>query len=203
MKNVTPAVRAAATRLGVDLDEVTGTGAGGRVTVGDVRAAVGAGPFRARAARTAASGPYGGTGALPAFCASGLDPHDLLAYPVPIRSAMAAAPTLAAAYALGQRYAGLSDADAADRMVLDPAIPSETYYAYLDAQPAGYVGPGGTAATHGGTAQDSSYGHGHREAANAAARQREQVEARHRAVQTSHARREGVAMLGHLSSAHD
>ena len=36
---VTPAVRALANRAGVDLAAVTGTGVGGRITTGDVRAA--------------------------------------------------------------------------------------------------------------------------------------------------------------------
>ena len=35
----TPAVRALANRAGVDLTTITGTGVGGRITTGDVRAA--------------------------------------------------------------------------------------------------------------------------------------------------------------------
>lgn len=38
-KSVTPAVRAAAAQHGVNPGNVTGTGVGGRVTVGDVQAA--------------------------------------------------------------------------------------------------------------------------------------------------------------------
>jgi hypothetical protein len=51
-------------------------------------------------------------GPLPAFCASGLDPSLLAALPWPVRRPIAAAPSLAAAYALWQQYAG-PDGDAA------------------------------------------------------------------------------------------
>src|SRR5215472_11793799 len=43
---------------------------------------------------------------LPAFTASGLDPSVLASQPWPIRRQMAAAPTLAAAYELADKYAG-------------------------------------------------------------------------------------------------
>lgn len=82
-------------------------------------------PFAPRAASTAA-GPYTGTtGDLPAFTASGIDPKVLLRSPAPVRPAIAAAATAAEAYAIAQRYAGMSDTDAARALATDMSVPVE------------------------------------------------------------------------------
>ncbi|MCU1668049.1 MAG: hypothetical protein JWP40_976 [Blastococcus sp.] len=126
--DVSPAVRVQALRERVYLANVTGTGAGGRITVDDVRAHA---ELRRPLAAVAASGgrfpdpapeavtphaTYPGwlaaarkvgpeptlfaTGNLPPFTASGLDVSQLRSVPWQARPAMATAPTLAAAYAI-------------------------------------------------------------------------------------------------------
>lgn len=82
---------------------------------------------RASAPRAATpAGPYtGATSDLPAFTASGVDPKVLLRSPAPVRPAIAAAATTAEAYALAQRYAGMSDADAARVLATDMTVPVE------------------------------------------------------------------------------
>ncbi|GAA3785593.1 hypothetical protein [Micromonospora maritima] len=70
-------------------------------------------------------GPYTATGELPAFTASGIDPKVLLRSPAPVRPAIAAAPTTAEAYAIAQRYAGMSDADAARALATDMSVPAD------------------------------------------------------------------------------
>lgn len=169
---VTPLVRATAKRLGVDLNIVNATGAGGRVTMADVKAAA---PPRPRQVMPAGSRPtparprgtdvvaessqvliearnrnvdigsVRGTGTggavtvndvrasvgimpadhsrIPPFTASGVDPQVLRQYPGPVRAAMAAAPTTQDAHVLGQRYAGMSDAEAAEALRGDGSVP--------------------------------------------------------------------------------
>lgn len=111
-------VRQLADRLGVGLSEVPATGAGGRITMNDVRAL----------ARPAAVGT---SGALPAFTASGVDPQALLRYPSPVRPAMAAAATHGAAFAMANKYQGMSDADAKDALAFDVTVPVHLGGAYL------------------------------------------------------------------------
>lgn len=79
-----------------------------------------------RAAAGSPAGPYSGAASdLPAFTASGIDPKVLLRSPAPVRPAIAAAPTTAEAYAIAQRYAGMSDADAARALATDMSVPVE------------------------------------------------------------------------------
>ena len=133
----TPYAAAEAARLGVDLASVTGTGVGGRIRPADVRAA--APSAAAAAASVAPTGDgyrrnplvddlarrnpavYSAasaegppptlfvSGDLPPFCASGLDPAELLKVPWRARHALAAAPTIAAAYAIMDRSPGRTE----------------------------------------------------------------------------------------------
>ena len=112
----TPRVRALADRLGVRLADVTGTGAGGRVTPADVRAAAPREP--APVARLVPSG-------MPTFTASGLAPSAVLAVPTSVRRAVAVAPTAAIAHRLTQRYGGLCDEEARVRLRADREVPYE------------------------------------------------------------------------------
>lgn len=128
--NVTPVIAQLAARLGVNMSNVVGTGVGGRIRREDVLNAAqpGQGPSMARAGTSRprpAGNPYArGDSSLPAFTASGLDPAALLGFPAPVRAAMAAVPSQAEAYSIGQRYQGLSDLDAARAMVSDPSLPA-------------------------------------------------------------------------------
>lgn len=153
--HVTPLVRQLAQRHGVDLAALAGTGVGGRITDNDVYAASARlAPKRYGTQTAATSGDDGppqaklipaGSGylkiapsaakveahrvqqlsAIPAFTASGLDPQALLSLPGPVRSAVAAAPTLAAASELAQRYRGLSDEDALAALSKDRTVSCE------------------------------------------------------------------------------
>lgn len=149
--SVTPDVRKMADGLGVDLSTVNPRPGRTTVDVSDVvmahnrRATAGNPAYDAtpRAAQTA-SGPYTGSGnTLPAFTASGLDPTVLLRYPAPIRPALAALPTLAEAYQIGQSYLGLTDDEARRQLATDARIPTEVAYAWTDAN---QIEPGGIGA---------------------------------------------------------
>jgi hypothetical protein len=59
---------------------------------------------------------------LPPFTASGIDPRALLDVPGPVRPAMAAAETTAAAYALREKYAGMGDDEARAALARDRAV---------------------------------------------------------------------------------
>ncbi|WP_432571187.1 E3 binding domain-containing protein [Kineococcus sp. SYSU DK005] len=151
--NITAEARQVAAACGIDPTTLRGTGPAGQVVRADVvhqhntnlglgflnaRTGTGAGRPAARRASsaraTAASGPYtGAAGGLPAFTASGLDPAALLSYPAPVRPAMAAAATAAAAYGIGQRYAGLSDEQAALKLALDTTVEEAVAYAWGNA----------------------------------------------------------------------
>lgn len=117
-RGYTPAVRATATRMGVVLDTIKGSGAGGRVTLGDVHKAAGV-PRRPAAAAAAAA-----VAGLPAFTCSGMDPHRLLQVPPSVRAAVAAAPTLEQASALAAKYAGMSNDDARSALGGDSDVPA-------------------------------------------------------------------------------
>jgi len=197
-------VRALANRLGVRLGDVSGTGAGGRITTRDVHAAAprrgpatlaavpsAASAERSRVAAAAnehvtaptnvrelanhlgvqlrdvyAAGVSGATGMptesdvraqagrlglpgaastappLPAFTASGIDPRALLDFPAPVRPAMAAAESRAEAYALGQRYAGMTDELAAQALATDLTVPPDQAHAWATATGFRYWEPG-------------------------------------------------------------
>lgn len=79
-------------------------------------------------------------GALPPFCASGLDPQVLRSVPAPVRPAMAAASTTQEAYALLDRYRGLSDDDAQVVLSRDASVPE--HLAYQWANETGWIDPG-------------------------------------------------------------
>lgn len=150
--------RALAARLGVDLRTVRATGDGGLIDATDVtrahqgRAAPAAAVSRAA---PAAAGPYGAGSPLPAFTASGLDPKLLLNSPAPVRPVIAAAATTAEAYQIAQRYAGMSDEQAARVLATDISVPADLAYAWADSR---YVEPGSTEATHGSGYTSTSYG---------------------------------------------
>ncbi|MFF5201753.1 hypothetical protein ACFY3B_19340 [Micromonospora parva] len=93
---------------------------------------------RASAPRNAPppAGPYTGTsGELPAFTASGIDPKVLLRSPAPVRPALAAATTPAAAYAIAQRYAGMTDERAAQVLATDMGVPTDLAHAWASHNP--------------------------------------------------------------------
>ncbi|MBM0235462.1 hypothetical protein JNW91_29000 [Micromonospora sp. STR1_7] len=149
--NVAPDVRQMADGLGVDLRTVNPQPGRKTLDVNDVvmahnrRATTGNPTYDVtpRSAQTA-SGPYTGSGnTLPAFTASGLDPKVLLRYPAPVRPALAALPTLAEAYHVGQSYLGLTDQEARERLSTDTRIPTEYAYAWTDAD---HIEPGGSGA---------------------------------------------------------
>lgn len=95
-------------------------------------------------AATTAAGPYtGATSDLPAFTASGIDPKVLLRSPAPVRPAIAAAATPAAAYALAQRYAGMTDADAARVLATDMSVPVELAHTWASTNNVDLNGAGG------------------------------------------------------------
>jgi pyruvate/2-oxoglutarate dehydrogenase complex dihydrolipoamide acyltransferase (E2) component len=109
----TPAVRAAAAARGIDLASVKGTGVGGRITLGDVRAAVGEAPpvlppspADLAYAPWPAPGtvPVAATDELPPFTASGVDPQELLRLPALLRPAAAAAPDRGTVLAMIQSH---------------------------------------------------------------------------------------------------
>lgn len=105
-------------------------------------------PRRTSPPRAAATGPYTAASAqLPAFTASGIDPKTLMQYPMPVRPAIAAAPTAADAYRIAQKYAGMTDEQAANAVASDPTIPAEDAFAWM---PKGYVDP---------AVGEKSYGH--------------------------------------------
>ncbi len=114
-------VRIAADEAGVALRHVRGTGAGGRITLGDVLAASVAQDAQ-RHREYAAAQPAPAVAQLPAFTASGIPVSALQQVPASVRSALAAAPTTADAFALVQRYRDLDDEDAAARLRSDPSV---------------------------------------------------------------------------------
>ena len=119
-----PDVRRLANTRGVFLARVTGTGRNGVITKTDVLAAA-AEQDRQRAAAHRAAFPAPKpepAWELPPFTASGIDPRALLDVPAPIRPAMAAAETTAAAYALRERYRGMPDDDARTALARDRAV---------------------------------------------------------------------------------
>jgi hypothetical protein len=107
----------------------------------------------ARRPTLATAGPYDGSNGLPAFTASGLDPKVLLNYPAALRPVLASAPTIDQAYSIGNRYAGMSNAQIMEALPQDPSVPGHLAYAcrppgYVEEQPAdrlknGTPGPAG------------------------------------------------------------
>ncbi|MEW2382314.1 hypothetical protein AB0873_09510 [Micromonospora sp. NPDC047707] len=145
-----PDVRKMADGLGVDLRTVQPRPGQTAVDIDDVKAAYGRRTSASRRGNptppnAAAAGPYTGSdGTLPAFTASGLDPKVLRRYPAPVRPAMAAVPSLAEAYAIGQRYVGLTDDEARQQLATDASIPTEIAYAWTDPD---HVEAGGVSAS--------------------------------------------------------
>jgi len=124
-----PAARVLANQHSVLLRNVSGTGRGGRVTAADVHAHVGrdaAARERQEAAARALSAPAAIVRPVayspPAFTASGIDPKALLQVPAPVRPAMAAAATTAEAFALLEKYRGLSDEAAEQLLGVDHTV---------------------------------------------------------------------------------
>lgn len=120
-----PEVRQLADERGVRMKYVHGTGPDGRTTVSDVLAQADRQDAGRRRAQIAAATPADTRvpeWPLPAFTASGVDPFQLLAVPEPVRPAMAAADTLAAAYRIKNNYAGLSDEDARQQLMIDKDV---------------------------------------------------------------------------------
>lgn len=109
---------------GILLENIRGTGPNAQVTVADVQATVRqetaaralSAPREPAAASTLAEQP------LPAFTASGIDPKVLLDVPAPVRPAMAAASTRADAFALAERYSGMSDEAAEAALAGDGSV---------------------------------------------------------------------------------
>lgn len=100
------------------------------------------------------SGPYTGVaGTLPSFLASGLDPSVLLQYPEPVRPAMAAADTTQEAYAIGARYAGMTNEQAAAAIGVDRSVPEALAFAW-----AGATGYDQNAPQGGGYGNESRWG---------------------------------------------
>lgn len=124
-RDYTPTVRAEAKALGVALDTVTGTGAGGRVRLSDVRAAAGLSPRPTPARRSTAATTPPGPAALPPFTASGIDPQALLQVPEVVRPALAAEESRAIAYELVQTYRGLDNDTATATLLRDDRIPHQ------------------------------------------------------------------------------
>ncbi|SET33279.1 E3 binding domain-containing protein [Geodermatophilus poikilotrophus] len=119
-----PDVRTLANTRGVFLSRVKGTGTGGAITPSDVLTAAAVQDHqRAVAHRAAFPAPKPEPAwEPPPFTASGIDPKALLDVPAPVRPAMAAAETTAAAYALRERYAGMTDDEARGALARDRAV---------------------------------------------------------------------------------
>lgn len=119
-----PEVRTLANTRGVYLSRVRGTGTGGAITKSDVlEAAAAQDRQRATWQRDAFPTPKAEPAwELPPFTASGIDPKALLDVPAPVRPAMAAAETTAAAYALRERYQGMPDDEARAALARDRAV---------------------------------------------------------------------------------
>ncbi len=101
-----------------------GTGTNGAITKSDVLDAAGTQDRqRATAQRAAFPAPKSEPAwELPPFTASGIDPKALLDVPAPVRPAMAAADTTAAAYALRERYRGIPDGEARAALARDRSV---------------------------------------------------------------------------------
>ncbi|PGH46022.1 hypothetical protein COO58_17595 [Micromonospora sp. WMMA1996] len=123
--DVDPAVRRMADGMGIDLRALQPRPGQAALDASDVTAAY-AQRLRASRRSSPAAGPYAtAAGELPAFTASGIDPKVLLRSPAPVRPAIAAAPTTAEAYAIAQRYNGMSDIDAARVLATDMSVPAD------------------------------------------------------------------------------